>query len=518
MTIVKEANADAEIENVVLLNEKEIFFSDETLYFCEEATFWRLFSKKKPKELLSFVMLRKEGKKEKAGDEALITARLSFCGNLICVDTEEDFYAAYRTVTEQMQLRDYMVKAIKKLSRLVFSNMDLFSTANQIAEVFRKPVNIVDAAFSVIAFSTNYQYPIKDLEETDLQLHRQIPTSALEELDIRHLRDGDNQYATLTLSHSQGLFRHYQTPIYVNEVLIGYYSVFVLPDEEIPPLMIRYMQPIAGIISLMMQKNDDYQLSKDSYYSALFQSFLRNSLWDENEATQRITLFGYNLCPIKYIFEVKIGHGGFSKAEAQSVCEMFQRALVNSIYYVQEDSFIFFGSYNDTSVYADLLLENCRNIIKQNPNMQIGISAAFQSLSDIGYYAKQAHNAIIAGSAMAPEQKIYEYDALRIPHMVCLLQEELEELDFVTPQLDTLMAYDREHGTELLHTLHCKIMHPQNVAAACEELNIHRNTFYFRIEKIEQLTGLRVNEVPVTVSLYLSFLYMKMKGMIDEPM
>ncbi len=60
--------------------------------------------------------------------------------------------------------------------------------------------------------------------------------------------------------------------------------------------------------------------------------------------------------------------------------------------------------------------------------------------------------------------------------------------------MDTLAAYDRDRGSQLLATLDIYLSSGRMLAATARDLFVHVNTLRQRLERIEELTGLRLAE------------------------
>jgi hypothetical protein len=56
--------------------------------------------------------------------------------------------------------------------------------------------------------------------------------------------------------------------------------------------------------------------------------------------------------------------------------------------------------------------------------------------------------------------------------------------------LDSVLAYDERHGTELSRTLDAYIQSGQSLQSAAKQLSVHRNTVFQRLEKVRQLLGI----------------------------
>jgi hypothetical protein len=72
--------------------------------------------------------------------------------------------------------------------------------------------------------------------------------------------------------------------------------------------------------------------------------------------------------------------------------------------------------------------------------------------------------------------------------------------------LKELLSYDKAHNTALVQTLRAYLLCPDNLCAGAQMLYIHRHTFKNRLEKIEQLLALSLNNHYIRLQLSLELL------------
>ena len=70
--------------------------------------------------------------------------------------------------------------------------------------------------------------------------------------------------------------------------------------------------------------------------------------------------------------------------------------------------------------------------------------------------------------------------------------------------LGALLAYDAEHGTELLHSLGAFLANNRSWQRTASVLHVHKQTLVSRIRRIEVLTGRRLNETADVAELWLA--------------
>lgn len=94
------------------------------------------------------------------------------------------------------------------------------------------------------------------------------------------------------------------------------------------------------------------------------------------------------------------------------------------------------------------------------------------------------------------------WDALGVWHLVVAAPDELEPRH-VHPGVDVLLAQRR---TQLLETARSVLDNGGDVTVSAEELHIHRTTLYYRLDRIEALTGVDLRRPPGRHDLHLALL------------
>ncbi|OBB59129.1 hypothetical protein A5757_14255 [Mycobacterium sp. 852013-51886_SCH5428379] len=80
---------------------------------------------------------------------------------------------------------------------------------------------------------------------------------------------------------------------------------------------------------------------------------------------------------------------------------------------------------------------------------------------------------------------------IAIDHLLLQLDDPQRLRDYATTVLGPALNYDREHGSELLHTARILLERDLDRRAAADALHLHPNTVAQRMRRLESLTGLR---------------------------
>ncbi|MEA5453617.1 PucR family transcriptional regulator ligand-binding domain-containing protein [Sinomonas sp. JGH33] len=85
-----------------------------------------------------------------------------------------------------------------------------------------------------------------------------------------------------------------------------------------------------------------------------------------------------------------------------------------------------------------------------------------------------------------------------------LSSEDVPLADMAGEAIGPLVRFDKQHGSELVHTLEAYLNLNGSVAAVADELSLHRNTVRYRLAQIAELTGYDPAVTADRVQLYLA--------------
>jgi purine catabolism regulator len=88
---------------------------------------------------------------------------------------------------------------------------------------------------------------------------------------------------------------------------------------------------------------------------------------------------------------------------------------------------------------------------------------------------------------------VTHYDDLGLYRLIARVSDVAELERFCAERLGGLLEYDAHHGSELLATLRAVIEADGNLQKAAEILCVHYNTLRYRIQRIQEIQGCRVD-------------------------
>lgn len=129
----------------------------------------------------------------------------------------------------------------------------------------------------------------------------------------------------------------------------------------------------------------------------------------------------------------------------------------------------------------------------KNIDLKVGVGRVYKSLENVHKSFLDAVRTVRIGKSITSKE-IVTYDELGIFKILSqdYLNEELE--DFYNTTLKPLVDYDNKKSTELIRTLEIYFKNTGNVTKISKEMFTHYNTVLYRIGRINQITGMDLED------------------------
>lgn len=121
----------------------------------------------------------------------------------------------------------------------------------------------------------------------------------------------------------------------------------------------------------------------------------------------------------------------------------------------------------------------------------IGIGKWYQDSVNLNKSYQEAKMALQYGKVWFENKHIFHINDLGVFHLIIHLHKEIL-YDYCQEYLSSLIESDEKHGTEYLKTLNAYFQHQGIITEVSDALYIHPNTLRNRLKKIEDLTGVQL--------------------------
>lgn len=300
-----------------------------------------------------------------------------------------------------------------------------------------------------------------------------------------------------------------------------------LADELSMPVFshtsLAYVNSITkDIISLIQERDKNINNANTFWYSLFFQDADVDQLSTLNQALFLGYLPSHSYCV--YIFEMLNADSYFQAQESahgpsftETPSEFF-RMLANKLEYLsrkeagsswhvaRESSNVFVLTVNTAAQEqaADTFFQSlCRRMEQQYPGARfcIGKGSVRSRLSGIRESYIHAKRCLLARHLVDGDQPIISYPDLGFYQLLFEIPLASVPREYAARFLDPIRRYDKEHDSHLFETLCAWLDCRCNKVQAANELFLHRNTLLGRLEKIEKLVGMKLEDADTVFQL-----------------
>ncbi|MBQ7000605.1 MAG: helix-turn-helix domain-containing protein [Oscillospiraceae bacterium] len=144
--------------------------------------------------------------------------------------------------------------------------------------------------------------------------------------------------------------------------------------------------------------------------------------------------------------------------------------------------------------------------------LYVGISSPVSGVRELPAAYHQAGVALEQAFRLSSDRWAMHFSDCALQHLVDSLPSPLSPAHLVSPELTSLMAYDREKGTPYFETLREFLLQERDIPRTAEALIIHRTTLLYRLKKLQTLIAIDLNDPWQRLQLMLSLWILEHTG------
>jgi PucR family transcriptional regulator, purine catabolism regulatory protein len=150
------------------------------------------------------------------------------------------------------------------------------------------------------------------------------------------------------------------------------------------------------------------------------------------------------------------------------------------------------------------------------PKTRIGVGAVVDNLRDLQRSFVEAEQ-IVAASAGMPDDRLYfALSDIRLRGLLYLLKDDPRLQLFIERELAALLMHDDANDSDLEHVLRVFLSNGANKSSAATELNLSRPSLYYRLEQLESILGVSLDDIESAVSLHVALVALDVVRLTDD--
>ncbi|MFE7083635.1 PucR family transcriptional regulator [Priestia megaterium] len=264
---------------------------------------------------------------------------------------------------------------------------------------------------------------------------------------------------------------------------------------------IKIIELFVQALSIELQKNVAFDINKSLIPSYILGDLLEEKYQDEELIRQRFQHLKWTQSKDLSIMVITSLNMGSFDSKSPFIIQTLRTFIPTNQCVIYRSALIVFLDEKSLQILTHTRKQEFVGYLERNL-LFAGVSLSYSSLSKSRKYYLQALKAREVGQRYDMNLSLFENIQLHV--IADMISTQYDVVDFCHPAVLQLKKEDKENGTDLLNTLKHYIYFTNTPNKAAKLLCIHRNTLFYRINKIKQLTGITLSHGEEILKIYAS--------------
>jgi purine catabolism regulator len=429
--------------------------------------------------------------------------------SLLCLPDDSNLPGVERAVNklivnQSAQLNQRAMEIQRQLSRLASENRDLNSLMQIIARATAKPVVLHDEVGVMMA--QVYPNSMTRRSAGGRALLQSLPYSAFQSWLEGEAPEVQGVVTTSPIGHT--------TPLKVEKRVAGYLTLVDTGDllNDFDRLVLAYG---ADVCAIELAKNRAIATAVEQARGDWVQMWLSGTPADDDLLITRAQQGGFDPSSAYQVVVFRAMTESGASLPLESLIslvrdDMSRRQIAGAVgQYV--DVIVALYPLENQSVVQRMraVVEEVRDqLAMRTPSglVSAGMSRPAEGIASLREAYREAKDSVSIANELGDHEKTTYYGDLKLYQLLLALKERsLDHLKrFYDESLRPLMDHDSRKQGDLVRTLNGFFEANGNLAKAAVDLDVHRNTLVYRLERISELTELDLNDPDNRLILHLA--------------
>ncbi|HHU52476.1 MAG TPA: hypothetical protein GXZ43_00135 [Clostridiaceae bacterium] len=393
------------------------------------------------------------------------------------------------------------------LLEILFCKRNFEEIIQEISDFLKNPIVVIDNAYYIVCSSRveDIVDPVwsKNIERSYCDLDFIIGFNSQPSVVI-----GKKSAGSFFVLCTKTPYRKIVCPLYNDNSTesIGF-IVLIACQHEVDEKILQFMDKISFILSLKLNSVDTSQDSSNYTDKKILSNILSGSFINRENLDERFKIASTVLSNNFYIACINLNkkfskfNYAIAESENKNTFQFFMQENFNNHLYIQKDDYlVLILPQENFKKDIDLL-----NYYLPSYGKKAGISLVVENYNDTSIGFKQAQKALCIGHVASPELNVYLYQNFSFFELLDDLDPNFVLKNYQHSILMKLQKYDEENDSELYDTLFYYLFYHKSLKRAADKIFLHRNTIHSRINKIEELFEIDLNDIYLCHALLGSF-------------
>lgn len=424
-------------------------------------------------------------------------------------DQNRSMQQAYDMAAQIFLAENRYTSQINRLLAAFHSNRGLQHLIDEAFRISKSPIIVIDSSYRILAM---YRDTPAD-EKLDLSAQRKLGYLTEHNLErmkrdkiYEQLRQSDTKLRYGKASDSD--YYWVDTLVYIHGIEVAEIGVIEY-DHKFTTYDFAFIHFLKQLVAWEMQQQNFTSPHMMQMHGIFLFELLEQNFMNPQVIESRRRMLEWKKAPCLYIFTVFSMKQANVRRQAEIFSIQLSRLLPDCHWTIRKNHLVFLIMKEDEeldefaphSPLAERLLRN---------KMYGILSNCFAQLSDVRKYYEQTLHVREYKTYFAPHTPISFYTDFYIYHIAKILSETQDRKDFYHPLIPKIQAYDTKNHTSYLETLAEYLTHIDNPSISAKNLCIHKNTFFYRMNKMKELFSIDLKDGMERMKLLLTIEFMKL--------
>lgn len=417
--------------------------------------------------------------------------------HILFLYTDESFLTVFRTIQD---IFDRYQNWYEQCLHMILEDKTISDFLDHAAIYLDNPIALFDPSGSVLHYTGTFQQDISGTLWEEVTTFGFTPTEfILPDEHKRIMQEIQEGKKLITSAFRQDPSHHALTvPLHVDGKSFGAFGTTDIngPFSDSQKALILDVCQLTELALKRQTKTALLQDEENFYVTRLLQGFQP----DERATSYYLKARNYNNEDVWYLYQFPLPEADYAQTRKSSYINQFGRILPNAVLLFFENSIIVICRLSDFDPDQEKCRKKMESLLKRL-SIKVLISSRFMQFTDLSIAYRQCqlmekYAANTCGSIQRFEDSFQQI-------LYGILQENNSLKGFCHPTILSMWQSRSEQNRILIYDLKYYLLNGRNIAETSRYLNLHRNTFIYRLQKMEEQLQLSLDYLDENTLLYL---------------
>ncbi len=296
--------------------------------------------------------------------------------------------------------------------------------------------------------------------------------------------------------------------LYMNLWVNGKYQGRICVDElqsEIMPGHFFALEYLGSFIELCIKRHNLFQISMGNDVQQFFTDFLSGQFTEQQPILDQLQYLNWNRCDRYLVLRMETQQQDDRMHSSIATLGHIEALIPEGLAFLYQQGIVVVAnlSFNHSSA-SDII--SSLAITMREGLFTTGVSSELQDFLLLPQGYLQAEAALKLGRESQSMIWYSRFDDYLLEYILSESSRQISPELLVSSRLDALLRYDRENKTELYRTLQVYLTNERNSLQTAKTLFIHRSSLVYRLERIQKITKIDLDNPKNRLLLQICFL------------